>query len=339
MAAKIAVADATPAVALGVDATVAVGVVVDASPVVADKSPVDVTRLLRDHERVALLKPHAEKHAYQDETAGTADLASYHSVGRSIFVQRIIDAKTKEVIATVRIESLDVEKGQRTIEIKASDGTLIARSDKPPRAEVAHLITDEPSTFTVGGQPYATFTPGVSATAFGQIERVGGRSGLKLEGRKSAKMMLGIIAAPCLPGGFLLAMSTLRWAVGSEGSEGSPLGMVCMVLGWSLMLLGLILASYVPHVPTKYGVQSLDGGAQYPRLKSWSRDTNCACRSYTDDGTKMINFGGGGFLGAGHLTPLDTPHRFDMLLLMVAMQAYELLPVHKFDGGVGDSGL
>ena len=102
--------------------------------------------------------------------------------------------KKSRVLATVRVESHDVQHFQRVITITAPDGTVIAQCTKAARAGDTvdrNLAKDDPSTFTVGGssEPYATYHPASDASMEEARTGVGANGGCRKRGQRRTRMV------------------------------------------------------------------------------------------------------------------------------------------------------
>lgn len=224
----------------------------------------DPTKLLQRSSGVTLVKPHQ----YRIDPPPGQDVCE-----RAIFVQRVKDLASGEVIADVRIESQDAKRGQRTVKLTAPNGRLLASVDKPPRAAEDALV-DEPSIFSVDGQPYATFHPPDSATSYGKLVRGEGSSnGLKIEGRKTLKRLYGTLGVAA--GVLVIAVGGIGMAVGVPG-----LMYACIYVALFVFVFGLCAGNCSP---SSYGVFSLDGSVSYPRVYAKPSHTKCAMSSQADD--------------------------------------------------------
>ena len=181
------------------------------------------------------------------------------------------------------------------------NGRLLASVDKPPRAAEDALV-DEPSIFSVDGQPYATFHPPDSATSYGKLVRGEGSSnGLKIEGRKTLKRLYGTLGVAA--GVLVIAVGGIGMAVGVPG-----LMYACIYVALFVFVFGLCAGNCSP---SSYGVFSLDGSVSYPRVYAKPSHTKCAMSSQADDGNKYITFAP---TFGRRCDSLEGRLRFDMLL-------------------------
>lgn len=308
VAVPIGAADGGDAVAIQNPGEIITATRVEASAGWTSSQP---SKLLQHVMGVALLKPHSFRIEPPPGEGRTE---------RAIYVQRVQDLASGEVLAEVRIESQDAKRGQRTVKITTPNGREIASVDKPPRA-TEHNLIDSPSTFTIDGVPYATFHASDSATAHGKLVHEGEPIGLRLEGRRSLKKFYCSIA-------FVLSLlvvvaMVVFWAV--------DLGPVAYC-GFYLIILILAIAAVAgTKSPSLYGVVSLDGSVVYPPMYAKAGMGTCRMGDAADDGTKYISFA-----PRRGYQPLEGRLRFAALLLLVAYNTGELLPSAEVDMDLGE---
>ena len=271
---------------------------------------------------IKLCKPHQTRIDRPDGSGG--------DMKRCIFVSRVIDIASKAELATVRVESQDVQQGDLKIivsqpgarEKTATKELTIAELVKQPGApEMAEMA------ITVSGQPYGTFRrPTNDNSQFGQLEYAPARGGggLKFQGRQVKKNRWGI---PCF------VLPPLILILGGAHTASPHLVLrIAMILCGIMTLVAVIGVTRGRSIT--YRVASLDGSISYPPVRSRTPFVlrNHNPNAIADDNAKTI------CLSQAPFSSLEGRLRFDALLLTAGMHAGEMMADDYFPLGDGWSG-